>query len=231
MENKKGSRAFSYVFFYGLTFLTIAGFLWSLVAPRDFQAMQSWFQSVVSLLGWGAVVVFVLLQVIQVVVTPISHYAVGALGGFIYGPYVGGALNWIGRMIGHSIAFFLSRKFGRPLAEKYVESSMLDKFDRYFSGRDVNGFNVQSFMLFLIYFLPLFPDDEISYVAGLTRMRFWTFLVCNFFGHLGGAFSLAYLGSGQVSSDDPIFWLLLITTIIGVLGMIILGRRPNRQTQ
>jgi uncharacterized membrane protein YdjX (TVP38/TMEM64 family) len=225
------SKRASAVFFWALTIVAIAGFIWSLIAPKDFSGMQAWFQETVSPLGLWAIAVFILLQALQVVITPVSHYAVGALGGFLYGPYVGGVVNWVGRLIGHSVAFALSKKFGRPLVEKNVDAAMLDKFDRYLAGKNVDGFNTQSLILFLIYFLPLFPDDEISYIAGLTRMRFWTFFVCNLFGHLGGAFSLAYLGSGKVSSDDPIFWLLLVTTLVGALAMIVLGQRSAKAHQ
>lgn len=219
-------RIISLLFFYGLTTIAVAGFVWSLVAPKDFEGTRLWFQSVAAPLGALAPLAFIALQAAQVVITPISHYAIGMLGGFLYGPYVGGLLNYVGRLIGHIIAFQIARRFGRPVVERYVDKSMMDKYDRYLAGKELDGFNAQSMILFLIYFLPLFPDDEISYIVGLTRMKFWTFFVCNLLGHLGGAFSLAYLGSGRVSSSNPLFWILLVSTLIGAVGMLFLSRRP-----
>lgn len=227
---RQPSRTFSLLFFYALTALAIGGFVWSLIAPKDFAETQQWFQSAAAPLGALAPVAFVLLQATQVVITPISHYAIGMLGGFLYGPYIGGFLNYVGRVIGHVIAFYISKRLGRPWVERHIDREMIEKFDRFLAGKPLDGFNTQSMILFLIYFLPLFPDDEISYIVGLSRMKYWTFIVCNLLGHLGGAFSLAYLGSGQVSSDDPIFWILLVSTLVGAIGMLILARRPKRET-
>jgi uncharacterized membrane protein YdjX (TVP38/TMEM64 family) len=226
-SDPKRKRIVSLLFFYGLTAIAIAGFVWALVAPKDFEGTRLWFQSVASPLGVLAPLAFVALQALQVVITPISHYAIGMLGGFLYGPYLGGLLNYIGRLIGHVVAFQIARKFGRPRVERYVDQSMIEKFDRYLAGKELDGFNAQSMVLFLIYFLPLFPDDEISYIVGLTKMKFWTFFMCNVLGHLGGAFSLAYLGSGKVSSSDPLFWILLVSTVIGAIGMLFISRRPT----
>ncbi len=227
MTEQKSSPLYSYIFFYALSLFTIAGFVWAIFMPKDFEYVQAFFQKTILPLGWFAPVVFVLLQALQVVVTPISHYAIGVLGGFLYGPFYGGILNWLGRILGHVTAFSLSKQFGRPLVEKYVQPAMLNKFDRYLAGKNVNGFNNQSMILFLIYFLPLFPDDEISYVVGLTPMRYRTFVVCNILGHLGGAFSLSYLGSGKVSGSDPLFWVLLLSTLGGALAMFFLTKRAQ----
>jgi uncharacterized membrane protein YdjX (TVP38/TMEM64 family) len=228
-SNSKSKRVISVIFFYGLTIFTIAGFIWSLIAPKDFEATRLWFLEVTSPLGVFAPIAFVVLQAAQVIVTPVSHYAVGMLGGFLYGPYLGGLLNYIGRLIGHLFAFAISRRFGQPLVERYIDRGMIEKFNRYLAGTNLAGFNMQAMLLFLIYFLPLFPDDEISYVVGLTKMKFRVFLACNVLGHLGGAFSLAYLGSGKVSSSDPIFWILLVSTVVGAIGMFVISKFAQKK--
>ena len=162
---------------------------------------------------------FVALQAIQVVVTPISHYSVGVVGGFLYGPYLGGLLNYIGRVIGHLIAFFLARILGRKTAERYVSSKTLERYDKYVSDK--------SLILFLIYYLPVFPDDEISYLAGLFKMKFKMFLLANLFGHLGGSLGLAYIGSG-IDIKDPLFWIITISVLIGFSLVWWLMRRRKK---
>jgi len=111
-----------------------------------------------------APLVFIGIQILQVVLTPINHYVVGVAGGVLFGPWLGGLYNWTGRVIGHFIAFLLSRTFGRRLVKRIVGEQLLSKYDKIW---EKNG----GFYLFLIYFLPVFPDDEISYITGLAFQR------------------------------------------------------------
>jgi uncharacterized membrane protein YdjX (TVP38/TMEM64 family) len=62
--------------------------------------------------------------------------------------------------------------------------------------------------------LPFFPDDELSYLAGISGMGFVPFLLANIFGHVGGSWSLAYVGAG-VESYDWFFWLIVVCTMFG----------------
>jgi len=156
--------------------------------------------------GVVAPIAFVVLQVLQVIITPINHYSVGFIGGFIYGPWLGGLLNYIGRVIGHVMAFTLARIWGRKIADRFVPRDTLDKYDKYVSDK--------SLILFFMYYLPLFPDDELSYLAGLSKMKFKIFLWANIFGHVGGSLGLAYLGSG-IDTKDILFWFLMVTTLVG----------------
>lgn len=194
------------------TAIPIIGLVIAIVDPQLFFASQDATREWILGFGLLAPVVFVSLQIIQVLLPPISHYTVGIIGGFIYGPFLGGFLNWIGRVIGHSIAFLISKRYGRKVVEKYLSESDLKRFDILLSGQTESS--PQAMILFLIYFLPLFPDDEISYVVGTSKMKYRVFLLANVFGHVGGALSLAYIGNG-IDTKDPLFWGLFISTMLG----------------
>jgi uncharacterized membrane protein YdjX (TVP38/TMEM64 family) len=196
----------SFIFWLIVTVLPIVGIVISLLDPQSFsQAQEIWRDRIIAF-GIFAPLAFIFVQALQVVVTPISHYSVGVVGGFLYGPYLGALYNWIGRMIGHIIAFFIARFLGRKIAEKFVKPETLEKYDKYISNK--------SFILFILYFLPLFPDDELSYLAGLSKMNFRLFFIANFFGHIGGSLGLAYLGSG-INTKDTLFLVLTIITLVG----------------
>ena len=70
-------------------------------------------------------------------------------------------------------------------------------------------------LLFLAYFLPLFPDDEISYLAGLSNLSAKLFIPLIVLGHISGSLSLAYIGNGIKSISDPLFIILSLITLIG----------------
>lgn len=194
------------IFWLIVTVLPIAGLFFAVFDPQTFTDSQDFWRSKIASAGIFGPLLFVLIQALQVVLTPISHYTIGAIGGFLYGPWVGGLLNWMGRIIGHLTAFFLARTIGRPIVTRFVASETIEKYDRYTSDK--------SLVLFLFYFLPLFPDDEISYLAGLSKMKFRIFLLANMFGHVGGSFGLAYIGSG-IDTRDPLFWILFVITLVG----------------
>lgn len=50
--------------------------------------------------GIFAPLAFVLIQFIQVIVAPISHYVIQAAGGAIFGFWLGGILNYVGSVLG-----------------------------------------------------------------------------------------------------------------------------------
>ncbi len=65
--------------------------------------------------------------------------------------------------------------------EKYLDETVIEKYDKIFAGNSPQGISIQSLILFLIYFLPLFPDDEISYIVGASKMKYRIFLLANIF--------------------------------------------------
>lgn len=215
----KKTKQVTFVFWLLVTIIPILGIIISLSDPEIFIASQNIWREYVLAFGILAPLAFVLIQALQVIVTPISHYSIGVLGGFLFGPFLGGFYNWVGRMIGHIVAFFLARKLGRPVVDRFVDAQVLEKYDRLVSDRPL--------LLFLIYFLPVFPDDEISYLVGLSEMRFKTFLFANIFGHVGGSLGLAYIGAGIGSKDTP-FWILTMLTFVGFFIFWFLVRRAGK---
>jgi len=176
--------------------------------------------------GYGAwaPIIFIAIQILQVIIAPISHHAIGVAGGFIFGTWYGFAYNYIGRLFGHSAAFFLSHTFGRPLVKRFIKPETLEKYDRFW---DKGG----TFFLFLVYYLPLFPDDEISYIAGTSSMRFGPFLVANLLGQIGGSLSLAYIGAGFQLDALTFGTVLLVNGVLSfALTWIWWKRRKNKDS-
>ena len=78
---------------------------------------------------------------------------------------------------------------------------------------------VKVFNLFLMIFLPFFPDDELSYLCGLAKFKFKYFVPVTLLGHLGGSFALAYTGAG-INTRNPYFWILLTITFL-LFGLLL----------
>lgn len=171
----------------------------------QFFASQEHIRHMLLPFGIWAAVLFVGLQILQVVITPINHYSIGLAGGFIFGPLYGSLLNVIGRIIGHTAAFAISRYAARPLLKKGLSDETIANYDRWIGG--------SGFILFLAYWLPFFPDDELSYIAGASKMSWKKFMTANVFGQFGGSIGLAYAGAGVV--HDPRAYIILGISLIG----------------
>src|SRR3989344_7568733 len=158
-----------------------------------------------------APIVLIIFIALQVLFAPIPGQAAGLTSGFLYGPILGTIYSMIGLMIGSYIAFFLSRKFGRPLVEKFVHANTLKKFDHF---SKENGL----IALFLIYLLPALPDDAICYIAGLTKIRIRVLMIISTIGRLPGFIVLNLIGAGLASQTSMhsliIFLVFMILSII-----------------
>lgn len=133
-------------------------------------------------------IVFISLQILQVVAAPIPGEITGLIGGYLYGPFLGTIYSTIGLTIGSWIAFVLARFFGLPLVEKAVKPSIIEKYDYFLEHRGL-------FVSFLLFLIPGFPKDYLCYIMGLSHMKTWHFLVISTVGRLFGTTLLSVSGS------------------------------------
>ncbi len=217
-----------FVFWFIVMAVPIVGVIISLFSPNVFFTEQENIRVWLNQFGIFGPVVFVGIQILQVIIAPISHYTTSVLGGFLYGAYLGSGLNWIGRIIGHLIAYWIAYRFGRIIVERFVNRETLNKFSHIISG-DSNTLWLRVLIIFLMIFLPFFPDDEISYILGLAAFPFKYFLPVTLLGHLGGSFALAYAGAG-IDSKDPYFWFIMAVTLTFFVVMIYASWKLRRHS-
>src|SRR5690606_16008234 len=95
--------------------------------------------------------------------------------GILYGFFGGFILTWVSLVLGGQIAFWLSRTFGRPFAEKWISAETLDRWDKSAAGQGMTFYVITLVM-------PFVPNDAMCYVAGLGSMSFKRFLLANMLG-------------------------------------------------
>ena len=110
-------------------------------------------------------IVFILLQILQVVIPIIPGGVSSAAGVLIFGPYLGFVYNYVGISIGSVIIFLLGRRYGKP----FILSMISDKtYDKCIGWLDNQSRFEKLFALAI--FLPVAPDDALCLMAGLTNM-------------------------------------------------------------
>ncbi len=161
--------------------------------------------------GPFAAVVFLLIQILQVVVAPIPGEVTGFVGGLLFGKTSGVILSTIGLALGSLLAFTIARMFGMRLVEKIVKKEYIDKFNHFVTHKGLN-------ITFILFLLPGFPKDSLCYLLGLTRIRLIDFLFMNVFGRLPGTLMLTLQGNAiQNGKYQAFFWLLVISIALTVL--------------
>jgi len=120
-------------------------------------------------------------------------------------------------MIGSLIAFFLSRKLGRPFVERILKQETIKKFD-YVSGEK------GEFALFMIFLLPALPDDAVCFIAGLTKIPIRKLMLIAFFGRLPGYIILNMVGAG-IASSQAMTAIIIFSAFMVVSFLIYIYRR------
>ncbi len=203
-----------------LTFIPILLIILGYIFPSSFFSSQEQIRNFVTSFGIWAPIIFILLQILQVIITPLSHYSVSVAGGFIFGLWPGFLYNWIGRVFGTIIAFFLGKIFGRKIIKHVVKPGTLKKYDQVF--------NKGKLLLFLAYFAPFFPDDELSYLSGVSSLKSKIFVPLIILGHISGSLYLAYVGNGISSITAPTFLIISGASLIPGILFAILYRRKKK---
>lgn len=161
--------------------------------------------------AWGPFV-FILMQIAQILIAPVPGQVVGLIGGYLFGPLLGLIYTLIGATIGFTIIFFLTKKLGRPFVERFVNKKVLDKFDHLIEEKGVMVF-------FLIFLLPAFPDDIISFIAGLTTIRIRTLVLISLAGRLPGYLILSLMGNGlSYENLSPVVVAFIVFALMFVIA-------------
>ena len=171
---------------------------------------------------WGPVVLFILF-ILQAFIAFIPGQALMIASGYIYGFFGGILITWTSLVLGGQIAFWLSRKFGRPFAEKWITPATLDRWDHSAAGQGVAFYVITLVM-------PLIPNDAMCYVAGLGSMEPRRFLLANMLGR-GIASILTVTVGAYVNQIPALIWVFLGGfVVLGVAGWFV-ARRYQKANQ
>lgn len=164
---------------------------WQAGLFRDMDRLQTFIRSC----GVWAPLVFILMQIQQILLAFIPGGLLLSGGVAAFGPWLGLLYNMVGTLLGSSLNFAIARRWGRPLARRLMPEKT---WNRYVGWLDENQRKFQRLFAAAI-LLPFFPDDALCLVAGLTRMRWSGFLLILLLKLPSVAcYSLAYLGIFQI---------------------------------
>ena len=155
--------------------LILSGIFFAVCATgfiKDMTSIEALREYIESSGNW-AVWVFILFQFLQVVILPIPSTVTVMAGVALFGPLKCSLFSFIGIFIGSVLAFGIGRWLGYKVVSWIVGKEDLDKWLKKIKGKDY-------LILSIMFLLPLFPDDVLCFIAGLSSMTWGYFLVMIF---------------------------------------------------
>ena len=159
----------------------------------------------------GTVLLFVLLQFLQVVVLPIPSTVTVVAGALLFGPLLGSLYSLAGIVLGSLVAFLVGRYAGHKVVGWLIGRETLEKWLKKIKGKD-------KLLLTAMFLLPVFPDDVLCFVAGLSSMSLVYFLIVIILSRIFAIFTTSY--SISLIPFDT-WWGLLIWGVL-IVAVIVL---------
>lgn len=147
----------------------------------DAAALQAWVE------GAGAAGPLLFMAVYALVTVLFLPGSVITLaGGVLFGPVWGTVYNLTGATIGAALAFLIARY----LAAGWVTQRTGGRMKQLVDGVEQEGWRFVAF----VRLVPLFPFNLLNYALGLTRIRFWHYVLASYIFMLPGATAYTWLG-------------------------------------
>jgi len=142
-------------------------------------------QSYLEKAGAWMPILYIVLQYLQVIVLPIPSVVSTVAGIALFGPFKTFLFSLMGILLGSVTAFFIGRKLGYKAVAWIVGKETLDKWQKKLKGKD-------NLILTMMFLLPLFPDDVLCFIAGLSSMSNRYFLLMVFITRIIGIAGTCY---------------------------------------
>jgi len=158
-----------------------------------------------------------IVMIIQTIIAPIPSEALlifsGAIGIKIIDIVIFGGL---GTIIGAIIAFYIARFGGKPIIAKLIGDKWIGHVDGWV---ERNGTKA----IFFTRLVPIIPFDLISYMSGITKLKFRNYLFATVIGAFPRCLMLAVIGFYAKGLLSFFGIGLEIILMIGIIGFIVLA--------
>lgn len=168
------------------------------------------------ILSYGnfSILMFILMQILQVVIFFIPGEFIQIAGGYIFGAFLGGIISLIGITLGGIIVYLIANSYGKPFVEKLILNKKVKFFKKILK---VGSKKIVVFMFFLI---PGIPKDALIYICGVSDISFKDFFIYSTLGRIPGIFISSYFGQKIDSWDVTSLITIGVTmSIISILGI------------
>ena len=178
-------------------------------------------KSLILSFGILAPIAIILLQTFQTTISIIPSQITTIVAGFVFGPVLGLVYSLIGAFFGSMIIFLVGRKYGKELALKLFGKKEMVHFHIFFKQK-------KKCALFLARIAPIFPNDLVSFMAGLTSIKLRDFNWVSTFGFILQMVILTYFGS-ELATGEVSVTMILITIVVSLLLLLLIFKNQIKK--
>ena len=183
-----------------------------------------WVVNTFEWLGYPGIFIF---MIIEPTVLPFPGEIILTLAGWLlvkntFGLIIVSALASTGTLIGCSVEYYLSNKYGISLIDKFgkyvfISSYDIQKSEKYF-------IKYGSMFVILTRLIPLFPKPITSIIAGIYKMNIYKFIIITFIASFPSNLLYIYVGTKLGTNYEKISEYInpVRTPLLIGLGLIIL---------
>src|SRR5713101_8941155 len=197
----------------GVLFVLLTAVVWVVVADAPFvrwlirlyqdkhflkETVRSW--------GWMAPLVFIAIQAFQVIISPIPGEVTGPVGGALFGTFWGVIYSTIGLTAGPLFCFWVGRRWGEPLVRPWLSEPNWNRMNFILEAEG-------AIICFVLYLIPGFPKDIISYLFGISPMSFWIFALVSTVGRIPGTIISSYFGA-HIAEQQYIYAIAFMAIVV-----------------
>lgn len=170
-------------------------------------------------LGIWAPIALLLLRTVSVLIPAIPSTAYSVLAGTLFGFWKGIIVIFIADFAACCLNFYIAKRFGRKIVQRFVGERFIDKVDNLASKHlEDNIFLVAGFLMTGLF-------DFVCYAVGLTEMPWHKFIPALILGIVVSTPPIVALGAGVFTQGK---WMLVLA-MLGMFGLAIFTGWLNRK--
>jgi uncharacterized membrane protein YdjX (TVP38/TMEM64 family) len=207
----------SITLFFALAVVLLLGLL--MFAPSLWAEVQRWFglitdrewiRATIQSYGWAAPLVFIGVQIAQVIAAPVPGEATGFIGGYLFGSLLGFIYSSIGLTTGSLINFGIGRFLGERFVRRLIPEEKFKRIDRMVNRQGVIA-------VFFMFVIPGFPKDYLSLALGLTTLPLKVFAILACIGRMPGTLLLSLQGASLYDQNYALLAIVAVACLVLVL--------------
>lgn len=180
--------------------------------------------------GIFAPILYVLLQVLQVVIAVIPGGPVPMIGGVLFGEWGALVLSLAGFFLGTVIVYYLVQWIGKPIVDRFVGEKHFRKFDFLMKQRRI------ALLIFLVFLLPGLPKDALTYLVSFNpRVKPMHLFILTTLGRTPATILTVFLGGslwdGNYILSFVLFGAMIVCALLGFLVKRYIDKRSEKRAK
>ncbi len=173
-------------------------------------------------MGFLGVLVFITIQMLQVVIFVIPGEVIEVVGGILYGTVIGFIVCMCGIALGTAVIFLLAKKLGFS-ATQALFNNKNNKFTAF-----INSESNLAIIIFILFFIPGTPKDMLTYFAPFTSITLKRFLIVTLIARVPSVLSSTFIGARLLEGDVMVAVILYSATGLVALTVFIITKYKKK---